>query len=419
MPGSVPSPPEPSFYDSVYAFLSSESMPSFLQPLLDYEIFGIEALRLVVVLIILLAAVVATTIVRYVLSQRIGRLDDSIKQKAAEGEDTWKDMRKKMLFSSLNRPLCVAMWGVTIMLAGVVLSSILFDLGARVAEGMFSIAIAWFVYNIVDIVEHYLNHYARKTDTKLDDMLVPAVRKTLRVLVVFVAVIQVYQAFSNQELTTILTGLGIGGLAFALAAQDTLKNLFGFAMILVDRPFQPGDRIVLDDHDGVIESVGFRSTRLRRLDGHMVVVPNSCLADRAIHNVAHRPFIKRVMNIGLTYDTPLEKMEEALAIVKDILKDHEGMHADFPPRIFFTEFNADNLNIMAIYWYHPPEYWDYMAFSEKVNLTLMRRFAEAGIEFAFPTQTIYLAGDPARDLVLKHEHLFPPELVPSRPTPPQ
>ncbi|NCC94120.1 MAG: tetratricopeptide repeat protein [Opitutae bacterium] len=92
------------------------------------------------------------------------------------------------------------------------------------------------------------------------------------------------------------------------------------------------------------------------------------------------------------------KVQEALEIAKDVLKDHEGMHPDFPPRVFFNEFNTASLNLFVIYWYHPADYWQYMAFSEKVNMELLRRFNEAGIEFAFPTQTLYLAGDPARPL---------------------
>ena len=97
-------------------------------------------------------------------------------------------------------------------------------------------------------------------------------------------------------------------------------------------------------------------------------------------------------------NTPPEKVQEAVEIAKDVLKDHEGMHPDFPPRVFFNEFNSTSLNLFVIYWYHPADYWQYMAFTEKVNMELLRRFNEAGIEFALPTQTLYLAGDPARPL---------------------
>jgi MscS family membrane protein len=194
-------------------------------------------------------------------------------------------------------------------------------------------------------------------------------------------------------------------MAVALAAQDSLKNLFGFIMIVLDQPFKVGERISFEGHDGVIEEVGLRSVRMRRLDGHLVTIPNQMAADKMIHNIARRPFISRLMDIGITYDTPVEKVKKAVEIVKDILKDHEGMNPDYPPRVFFKDFKADSLNIFAIYWYFPPSYWDFMAHCEYVNLEILKRFNKAGIEFAFPTQTVYLAGDEKRKLVLKHDRL--------------
>ena len=114
-------------------------------------------------------------------------------------------------------------------------------------------------------------------------------------------------------------------MAFALAAQDTIKNLFGSLVIFTDKPFALGDRVSYEGHDGVIEEVGLRSTRLRRLDGHQVTIPNGELANKSIHNIAKRPFIRRIFTIGVTYDTSLQKISEAKEILEDILKDHEGM----------------------------------------------------------------------------------------------
>ena len=161
-----------------------------------------------------------------------------------------------------------------------------------------------------------------------------------------------------------------------------------------------GDRIVVDGQDGSVEEVGFRSTKIRTLDGHLVTVPNGELANKMIRNIGKRPYIKRIANLTVTYDTPPQKIERAIEIVKEILHEHEGMHPDFPPRVYFDEFNAASLNIIVFYWYHPPDYWAYMDFSERFNKEVFRRFGEEGIEFAFPTQTLYLAGDPARPLTI-------------------
>ncbi|MFN2352237.1 MAG: mechanosensitive ion channel family protein, partial [Kiritimatiellia bacterium] len=180
----------------------------------------------------------------------------------------------------------------------------------------------------------------------------------------------------------------------------TIKNFFGSLVIFADKPFEIGERILVDGHDGFIEEVGLRSTRIRTLDNHLVIFPNGDLANKAVSNISRRRNIRRIMNITITYDTPPEKVQEALNIVRELLANHEGQHPDFPPRVFFSEFNSDSLNILAIYWYHPPDYWTYLAFSEKLNMELLRRFNKAGIEFAFPTQTLYLAGDTRRPLCI-------------------
>jgi MscS family membrane protein len=143
-----------------------------------------------------------------------------------------------------------------------------------------------------------------------------------------------------------------------------------------------------------------RSTKIRTLDGHLVTIPNGELANKIIKNIGKRPYIKRTANITITYDTPPEKIEKALGIIKEILDNHEGMNENFPPRVYFSEFNADSLNILAQYWYHPPDYWAFMDFCEKFNKTLFKRFNEECIDFAFPTQTVYLAGDNSRPITI-------------------
>ncbi|VGO18413.1 mechanosensitive ion channel family protein [Pontiella sulfatireligans] len=257
---------------------------------------------------------------------------------------------------------------------------------------LLTVAVTFFIYSMVDVLDFAISHYTKKTRTKMDDMMAPMVRKSLRVVIIVLALVQVAQILSDKPITSILAGLGVGGLAVALAAQETIKNFFGSLVIFADKPFELGERIVVGGHDGAVEEVGFRSTRIRTLDGHLVTVPNGELANLMIQNIGKRAYIKRVMNVTITYDTPPEKVQQALDILKELLDNHEGMNADFPPRVFFNNFNDCSLNILAIYWYHPPEYWDYLAFSEKLNLELLKRYNEAGIEFAFPTQTLHVNG---------------------------
>lgn len=270
----------------------------------------------------------------------------------------------------------------------------------NVTAVLITIALTYVIYQLVELADFWMRKLASKTATTLDDMMVPMVRKTLRVVTVILGGVQIAQQLSDKPITSILAGLGVGGLAVALAAQDTIKNFFGSLVIFADHPFQLGDRITVDSEDGTVEEVGMRSTRIRTLDGHLVTIPNGELANKTIRNITKRPYIKRVANFTVTYDTPPEKVERAMGIIKEELsRKNEYLHPDMPPRVYFNEFNAASLNILVIYWFVPAsDYWAFMEFDQAFNLAVLRRFNEECIEFAFPTQTLYLAGDPNRPL---------------------
>ena len=272
----------------------------------------------------------------------------------------------------------------------------------RIADGgigfLTTLAVVIFVYQLVDLIAHELTKVAQRPDNLMDQTFVQMIRVFTRLVVVVVGAIYIIRALTGKPMSTLLAGLGIGGLAVALAAQDTLKNFFGSIMIMLDKPFDVGQRITMEGVDGVVENIGFRSTRVRTLTGHLVTVPNEKMATSKIENIGRRPSIRRLSNITITYDTPPDKVERALEIIRGILENHEGMHPDFPPRAYFNEFNDASLNILMIYWYHPPNYWDFVSFSERVNLQIMRAFEAEGIEFAFPTTTTYLAHDDRRPL---------------------
>ncbi|MCC5940860.1 MAG: mechanosensitive ion channel family protein [Balneolaceae bacterium] len=260
------------------------------------------------------------------------------------------------------------------------------------------LAIGHFAYRQVDVIDAWLKGFAKDDSVNIDMMLIPIVGKSIRVAVVILVILQAAQIMSDQPITSILAGIGIGGLALGLAAQDTIRNFFGSLMIFADKPFNVGELINLDNQLGVVAEVGVRTTKIRTLDNHMLTVPNGNLANMTIHNIGKRNFIRRVFDVTITYDTPPAKVDRALEILKDILDNHEGMNPDFPPRVFFDDLNADSLNLKVFYWFHPPDYWEYMVFTEWVNREIFRRFNEEGIDFAFPTQTIHLAGDKKRPL---------------------
>lgn len=257
---------------------------------------------------------------------------------------------------------------------------------------IFTLLIGYILFRMVDVIVEFLRQLAVRSGSSLNDMLVPIVSTSLRLTVIVLVVLEIMTAVSNQPPSTVIAGLGAGGLAVGLAAQDTIKNFFGSVMIYADRPFELGDRIVIDGHDGPVESVGFRSTRIRTLDGHLVTVPNGELAHKTIHNIGKRPYIRRIMNIRVAYDTSPEKVRTALAILREVLSNHEGMDENFPPRVFLHDFLETAINIRAIYWFHPPAYWDYCDFSERLNLEVIEKFGVAGIRFALPAQRLFMEG---------------------------
>ena len=265
------------------------------------------------------------------------------------------------------------------------------------AGPLLTIALAWVAIRLADLVFDWWAENLQEKGEKSAVVLVQPVRKIAKgVVVLFAALLWLDNIGFN--VSTLLAGLGVGGIAVALAAQDTLKNFFGSVMILLDKPFSVGQRVTVKGHDGVVEDIGLRSTKIRLLTGHQATVPNDQMANIDIENIGRRPHIRRLTNITITYDTPPEKIEKAVNIIETTLDNHEGMETDFPPRVYFNEFNPYSLNILVLYWYHPPDYWSFLAFSQRVNLQIMREFEKEGIQFAFPTSTTYLTQDDEQPL---------------------
>jgi MscS family membrane protein len=357
----------------------------------EFEIGGNKLWRILALFGIILVALVVGRIARFILEKSATALENQQRFILAV---TLKSVSRSVVFLS-------AAIGISIGVEFLELRNRIYEVADTLTSMLVSFAIGYLLFWMVDIPVNWLTHMAQKTKSKLDDMLIPIIRKSLRVTIVILLMVQIAQILSDKPITSIIAGLGIGGLAIALAAQDTIKNFFGSIVLFIDKPFEMGDRIVVDGQDGPVEEVGIRSTKIRTLDGHLVTLPNGKLADMTIRNIGKRPFIRRLFSLTVTYDTPPEKIEKGIALVKEILADHEGMQADFPPRVYFNDLNSDSLNIMVIYWYHPPNYWDFMAFTEKVNLQIMRAFEAEGIEFAFPTHTTYLAQDDRRPLHIR------------------
>jgi MscS family membrane protein len=273
-----------------------------------------------------------------------------------------------------------------------------FEVFIRVIAALAATAVAVGCYRLVTPLNHVLTKIAARTDNTIDDLIVALLRKAIKITLVVVSVLFIGQSILGLNITALVAGAGICGLAIAFAAKDAISNVFGSITIILDRPFQVGDRIQVSGITGVVERVGFRSTRIRTLDGCVVTTPNNIMATAAIENFNARPYIKYTFGLGLTYDTPAEKMERAMEILHEIFDNHKGMSEDLPPRINFTAFNDFSLNIAVIVWYHPGDYFEACGWMTEKNLEILKRFNAEGLEFAFPTSTTFLAGDSSRTL---------------------
>jgi MscS family membrane protein len=247
---------------------------------------------------------------------------------------------------------------------------------------------AWFLYSATNILGIYLKRFTDKTESKLDDQLVPIVRKMCRVVILLLALVMIIQNL-GYSVGSLLAGLGLGGLAFALAAKDSLANIFGSVTIFTDRPFQIGDWVKVSGAEGYVEDVGFRSTRIRTFEKTLVTIPNSKIADSAIENMDARPIRRVKMNIGVTYDTTADQMETALEAIREILRTHDGVSQDYW-LVYFTDFGASSLDIFMYYFTKSKVWAEYLKVRQDVNLKIMRKLEQLGLEFAFPSQTVYL-----------------------------
>lgn len=248
------------------------------------------------------------------------------------------------------------------------------------------IFVAWALSRVVEaLIKTYLSPIVEKSDSDLDDQILPLLTKTLKIVIWSMAIV-IGLNNAGYDVGAIVAGLGIGGLALALAAQDSVKNLFGGFTIFTDKPFKIKDRVKVAGFDGNIEEIGIRSTRLRTLEGRMVTIPNSKFADSAIENVTSEPNRKVVLNLGLTYDTDELGVQKAIDIARSIVEGHE--ETDPAVAVGFNAFNDSALNVIVVY--RIVSGGDILGTQTTINLEILKQFNAAKLEFAFPTQTLHL-----------------------------
>ena len=352
---------------------------------MDNQILGISIGRYATALGIVLAAFIAKKIFAFFFTRAIVPLA----QKSSQELDD-------RFLTCLRKPLefLIFLIGLFVAVEFLQLPVEPFDLkkfASALLKALFIVDIAWFFFNMVDMVDHYLNQWASRTESALDDHLAPLVRKTLRIFIVIMAGLMAIQSF-GYPVTGVLASLGIGGLAFALAAKDTVSNIFGSLMIIFDRPFHIGDWIKAGDMEGTVEEIGFRSTKIRTFAKTLISVPNNVIANMALDNFSRMPKRRIRLTVGVTYDTSPSQMREAVEKIRDLLKNHPAIDQEFF-LVNFTDFAASSLDIM-IYCFTTTTVWgEYRDAREDVCLKIMDTLEALGLEIAFPRTTVYIRKD--------------------------
>ncbi len=360
------------------AVISEERLAS-LPAWLRGTVLGVEFWQYLALLFILLAGLVVRKIIQVVVAGRVRKLADKAGQQwAIKLVDVFGSPGATLVMAAMLR-LAYPELGLT---AGAVAA---LSVAVRM---LVVVSIVWSIYRLIDVLAERMAVKAAETESKLDDQLVPLVRKSLKVFCVIAGVLFILQNL-DVNVASLLAGLGIGGLAVALAAKDSIANFFGSIMIFVDRPFQIGDWVVVDGSEGIVEEVGFRSTRIRTFYNSVITLPNAKFTETKIDNYGVRQYRRTYVTLGLTYDTTPEQMQAFVEGIRAIVQANRYSRKDYY-EIHMSGFGAHSLDVMVYIFFKVDNWSAELRERHNVFLEIMRLARDVGVQFAFPTQTLHV-----------------------------
>jgi MscS family membrane protein len=352
-----------------------------IEELMSASYFGNTILDYSRALGIVLGAVIVGKIIYYFINRYLKKL-------AAKTETNLDDL----IIDAIEEPIVIFIFagGLYVALKTLNISASALPITSGIVTTIFIMDVVWLLLRLIDIViKEVLLPITKKTDSNLDDQLIPIFSKGVKAAVVIIGLLVTLSNF-GVDITALIAGLGIGGLALALASKDTVENIFGAFAILLDKPFMINDRLIIEGVTGDVMEVGLRSTRLLTLDHTELYIPNSKIVTSKVENIS-RPSSHLAVSykLSVTYETTGAKLKEAMAIVKRILDETDGISKDFATTVAFTEFADSSLEILVKYWID--DYKKKPQVVDRVNMRIKEGFEKAGIEFAYPTQRVYLA----------------------------
>ncbi|PCH85003.1 MAG: mechanosensitive ion channel protein MscS [Piscirickettsiaceae bacterium] len=341
--------------------------------------FLLENWKWLGILLIIAIGIVADKISSFLLQLVVKRFRQTTKTPA------FKDTPPDMLRPLAMLVMATIWWAGLNLLALPDQAMIILVVAVKMLAG---IAGVWGAYRLVDLVTLYLGYQAAQTDNKVDDVLVPLIRKTLKV---FVTVIGITFVASNLNLnvSSLLASLGLGGLAFALAAKDVVQNLFGSITVILDQTFHAGDWIIVNDIEGSVEEIGLRSTKIRTFYDSLITVPNSVFITANVDNMGQRKYRRFKCNVSLTYDTPPDKIDAFCEGIREIIRLHPYMRKDYF-HVYLNNLAASSLDILVYVFWETPDWSTELRERQRFLLDILRLSNALNIELAFPTQTLHL-----------------------------
>ena len=305
-----------------------------------------------------------------------------------------KDLEKKVTFP-IGIMTFSGIWIIAVRALG--LENEQLSMFLRVGYVLFTCGSVMTAHQLVDVLCLYFEKKAKDSDNKFDDILVPLIRKTAKFFVLAIGIIFIGDSLT-LDMKGILTGLGIGGLAFALAAKDTISNLFGSLTVLLDRPFRIGDWVLLDGKvEGTVVEVGLRSTRLRTFYNSVITVPNGQLTNIHIDNFGMREYRRFKTTIGVQYDTSPEKLEAFCEGIRQIIINHEYTRKDYF-HVYFSNFGSSSLDILVYVFWRVPDWATELNEKHRLLIDILRLGNQMDINFAFPTRTLHLFNEEQQNI---------------------
>ena len=370
----------PKLHKSVYPF-GTDALISWIPQSDHYQFLGLKMWQYIGILILLLASWLLHQLMTWFFRLIIRRILNTRLKKII--------VDKKLILQMARLASYIfIVWMLMRMLPIIQLKieiAVNLMIGLKVIRTVFGVLLG---FKIVEIINLISRRMTERTENTMDDQILPIVKQTLNIIIGTIGAIVALNLL-DVNVTALIAGISIGGLALALAAQDTVKNLIGSVMIFIDRPFQIGDYIAAGGVTGVVEEVGFRSTRIRTPEHSITTIPNGNLINIAINNLGLRVYRRYNATFNLTYNTTPEQIEAFVEGIKKIIEEHPKTRKD-GSQVHFNQMAASSLDVMLVVYYEVLSWTEELETTQDLLLSVLKLAKEIGVDFAFPTTSVYI-----------------------------